>query len=97
MCQRLLPHALAATDHATDHAADAEWASSQLDRAATYLEVRGLYREARHRRAAHVSGLPETGDWTGERPHVVSQEVPWRSPASTRQRGGGGACHPPGG
>jgi len=46
-CERLLPHALAAADHAQQHAAEPADAAGLLNRAATYLQARGRYGEAR--------------------------------------------------
>jgi tetratricopeptide (TPR) repeat protein len=46
-CQQLLPHALAAADHAQQHAAEPADIVWLLNRAATYLQGRGRYPEAR--------------------------------------------------
>jgi tetratricopeptide (TPR) repeat protein len=46
-CERLLPHALAAAAHAEQHAAEPAETGEVLDRAASYLQGRGRYQEAR--------------------------------------------------
>jgi len=45
--ERLLPHVLAAAEHAVEHAAQPRETGYLLDRAATYLQGRGRYTEAR--------------------------------------------------
>ena len=46
-CQRLLPHVLAATEHAERLEVAGEEAGWLLDRASSYLRERGQYRQAR--------------------------------------------------
>ena len=76
-CARLLPHALAAADHASRLAADPETTADLLTRAGVYLWWR-----AEHGRRGSSSSAP----WPSSRPGSVPTTRSWPHPEQPRER-----------